>query len=55
MDKPRTLFESWIVAKLRTKHINAVSVAVANKLARMIWVVLAKGKTFDSPPMRAAI
>lgn len=51
-DKPQTLFECWIVGKLQTKHINAVAVAVANKLARMIWAVLAKGETFYSPPAR---
>ncbi len=53
--RPRTLFEGWIVDKLKTKHVNAVAVAVANKLARMIWAVLAKGEAFHSPPVRTAV
>jgi hypothetical protein len=31
-------------------HRNVAIVAVANKLARIAWVVLAKGETYHWPP-----
>jgi transposase len=51
---PRTQFEKWIVGLLERKHINTVVVAVANKLARIIWAVLYHQTKFFSPPLHPA-
>lgn len=32
---------------LERRHYNAVVVALANKMARTVWEVLARGKAFD--------
>lgn len=37
----------WIGRLLERRHYNVVVVALANKMARTIWAVLAKGATFD--------
>jgi len=37
----------WLDALLRRRPYNVVVAAVANKLARTIWAVLAKGKPYD--------
>jgi len=37
----------WIERLLQRRHFNVVVTAVANKMARTVWAVLAKGKTFD--------
>jgi transposase len=37
----------WIERLLQRRHFNVVVAAVANKMARTIWAVLAKGKAFD--------
>ena len=39
----------WINNKLPTKGLNKVSVAVANKTARAIWVVLARKEEYKRP------
>lgn len=39
----------WIQALLRRMHPSKVVVAVANKIARMIWAVLAKGEHYRAP------
>lgn len=52
MDSPKNRHEAWVIEKLRRQHINVVTVAVANKLARYIWAVLRTGKPFYSPPVR---
>lgn len=53
-EHPRNQFEKWIVALLERKHVNIVVVAVANKLARIIWAVLHHQTSFFSPPVRPA-
>ena len=54
--QPRNQLEAWIVGLLERKHMNSVVVvvAVANKLARIIWAVLYYQTTFSSPPLRTA-
>jgi transposase len=37
----------WLVALLKRRPYNVVVAAVANKLARTIWAVLAKGKPYE--------
>ncbi|MBV1882422.1 MAG: transposase [Pseudomonadales bacterium] len=37
----------WLQKLLKTKHKCRVVVALANKLARIAWAVLAKGETYN--------
>jgi transposase len=37
----------WIDAALRRMHRNLVAIALANKLARIAWAVLARGRTYQ--------
>ena len=37
----------WLQKLLKTKHKCRVVVALANKLARIAWAVLAKGKAYN--------
>jgi transposase len=37
----------WIARLLERRHYNVVVVALANKMARTVWAVLAKGSGFD--------
>ena len=39
----------WIQEKLPSKKVNKVSVALANKTARVVWVILAKKEEYKSP------
>jgi transposase len=38
---------SWITRLLARRHYNVVVVALANKMARTVWAVLAKGTVFE--------
>jgi transposase len=42
-----TRLESWIVAPHARVGYHKTSVAIANKHARMIWALLAKGEAYD--------
>ena len=44
-----TGIHAWINRLLERRHPNVVVAAVANKLARWIWVVLARGVRFEVP------
>src|SRR6201996_5179209 len=39
--------KSWIEAAKRRLHHNVLAIALANKLARIAWAVLAKGRVFE--------
>src|SRR5713101_6240614 len=39
--------KSWIEAAKRRLHHNVLAIALANKLARIAWAVLAKGRAFE--------
>jgi hypothetical protein len=39
--------KSWIEAAKRRLHHNVLAIALANKLARIAWAVLAKGSAFE--------
>ena len=43
----------WIQTLLKRMHYCKVVVAVANKIARMIWAVLAKGEHYRAPELKA--
>jgi transposase len=38
---------NWIDQLLARRHYNVVVVVLANKMARTVWAVLAKGIAFD--------
>src|SRR4030095_10363476 len=38
---------SWIEAAKKRLHHNVLAIALANKLARIAWAVLAKGRAFE--------
>jgi transposase len=39
--------KSWIEAAMKRLHHNVLAIALANKLARIAWAVLAKGRDFE--------
>ena len=46
--------KSWIEAAKKRLHHNVLAIALANKLARMAWSVLAHGRTFEVSKIQAA-
>jgi hypothetical protein len=38
----------WIEAAKKRLHQNVLAIALANKLARIAWAVLAKGRDFET-------
>ena len=40
--------QSWIEAGKKRLHHNVLAIALANKLARIAWAVLAKGRAFEA-------
>jgi transposase len=46
--------KSWIEAAKKRLHHNVLAIALANKLARMAWSVLAHGRTFEVSKVHAA-
>jgi transposase len=51
-DKP-TPMADWIRKLLKTKPFRLVSVALANKLARIAWVMLTRKDTYRPYPLAA--
>jgi transposase len=39
----------WIEAAKKRLHRNVLAIALANKLARIAWSVLARGRSFEAP------
>ena len=46
--------KSWLEAAKKRLHHNVLAIALANKLARIAWSVLAHGRTFEASKMQAA-
>ena len=46
--------ESWIEAARKRLHRNVLAIALANKLARIAWSVLARGRVFEASKLQAA-
>ena len=51
-EKQSSGLRTWLAQLTSRTHYNVVGVALANKLARMAWAVLAKGEVYR-PPMLA--
>ena len=45
--------KAWIEAAKKRLHHNVLAIALANKLARIAWAVLAKGRDFEVTPREA--
>jgi transposase len=52
-DKQSSGLSTWLTQLTSRAHSNVVAVALANKMARMAWAVLAKGEAYR-PPLLAA-
>lgn len=46
--KKRTADNAWIVALLERKSPRRVTVALANKMARIAWAIMTRGETFKA-------
>ncbi len=46
--------KDWIEAAKKRLHHNVLAIALANKLARIAWSVLARGRTFETSKLQAA-
>ena len=44
----------WVTGLLARRPYSVVVAAIANKLARTIWAVLAKGRSYEAAAFRAA-
>jgi hypothetical protein len=44
----------WLEAAKKRLHHNVLAIALANKLARIAWSVLAHGRTFEASKIQAA-
>jgi len=44
----------WLEAARKRLHHNVLAIALANKLARIAWSVLARGRDFEASKLRAA-
>ena len=47
-------FKRWIEAARKRLHRNVLAIALANKLARIAWGVLASSRTFEASKVQAA-
>ena len=46
--------KSWIEAAKQRLHRNVLAIALANKLARITWGVLAHGRSFEAAKVAEA-
>src|SRR5262244_2773151 len=53
-DWERYGLKAWIDAAKKRLHHNVLAIALANKLARIAWAVLAHGRTFETSKIQAA-
>ena len=45
--RPLTELQAWALRRAREAHSNKAAVALANKLARIVWAVWHHDRTFD--------
>jgi transposase len=44
----------WLTQRLARRSFNVVAIALANKMARVAWALLARGGTYRVPALAAA-
>ena len=44
---------TWVQSLLRRRHSNVVACALANKMARIVWAILARGGEYRAQPSPA--
>jgi len=49
-----TLKEDWVEGAKKRLHHNVLTIALANKLARIAWSVLARGRSFETSKLQTA-
>jgi transposase len=54
-DKQSSGLSTWLTQLTSRAHSNVVAVALANKMARMAWAVLAKGEAYRPPLLVAEV
>jgi transposase len=54
MSWDRHRLKHWIEAAKKRLHRNVLAIALANKLARIAWGVLAGGRTFEASKLQIA-
>ena len=50
-----TVHRPWLTALLARRPIKVAAIALANKLARMAWAIMAKGERYKEPAAPAAL
>ena len=53
--RARRTYSDWVAGLIARRPYSVVIAAIANKLARSIWAVLATGKRYDGAAFAAAI
>ncbi len=53
LSKSATPLGGWLRDLLQRAHPNAVVVALANKLARIVWALMAKREVYRAPAVAA--
>jgi transposase len=54
-DKQSPSLSAWLCQLAARAHINIVAVALANKMARIVWAVLSKGEAYRPPLLAGSI
>ena len=47
-------FKPWLETAKKRLHHNVLAIALANKLARIAWSMLARGRGFEATKLQAA-
>jgi transposase len=47
--KPNPVLSAWLERLMTRKRTQIVAVALANKMARMVWAILSKGEAYRPP------
>ena len=50
-----TKHRPWLTALLARKPVKVAAIALANKIARMVWAMMARGERYKEPVATCAI